>query len=79
MKNSATVNIAIDGGSQNYKSEVWNLKPDGSDLNSRLIYANDVLLEYKDGKFPTLTPVTGNAKSINLDPARIAFVLLTPQ
>ena len=44
-----------------------------------MIYVNNVLMEYNDGKFPTLTSVSGNGKSITLDPARIAFVQLTPQ
>ena len=79
LKNGANINIAIDDGKTKYNSAVWFLKPDGNDLNSRLIYVNDVLMEYNDGKFPTLKSVAGNGDNINLDPARIAFVLLTPQ
>ena len=79
LSNSANINIEINGGSNtNYNAEGYYLEPDGPELNSRMFYVNDVLMEYENGQFPELKPVQANSKNINLDPARIAFVVLTP-
>ncbi len=80
LKNSANINIVVNGTSKTFNSDEYYLKPNGTELNSRMINVNDVLMEYKPpGNFPTLQSVKGNGKSISLDPARIAFVELSPQ
>eukprot|EP01084_Bolivina_argentea_P051103 93987_1 len=80
LKNSANINIVVNGTSTTYQSDEYYLKPNGTELNSRMINVNDVLMEYKPpGTFPTLKSVKGNGKSIQLSPARIAFVELSPQ
>ena len=70
MVNTAKINVnVLDKSNVTYNSNEYYIKPDGSSLQSRLIYVNNVLMEYKDGKFPTIEPVTGTGEYIDLPPA----------
>eukprot|EP01084_Bolivina_argentea_P051104 93989_1 len=80
MNNMVEFDIDIIGeDSDPYLSDEYYLKPYGSSLQTQLMYVNDVLMEYKDNQFPILKSVQGNGQNVTLDPARIAFVVLTPQ
>ena len=73
---AADVNIIIDGETGKYSFDEYYLKPeDKNTLQSRMIYVNDELMEYNNGKFPVLQSVKGNGMNVTIDPARIVFVV----
>ena len=76
----ANIFWSINNETKPYNADIYLLSPkDPNIINSTLIYVNDVLMEFNDGIFPEIKPVKGNGYGIILDPARIAFVILTPQ
>ena len=80
MQNSAMINVEIEtngGNSNNYNCVAYYIKPKGNTIQSRMIYVNDVLMQYQNGVFPQIESVTANADYITLDPARIAFLVYT--
>ena len=85
MNNAAKIMVNINGmdGSK-YNCQGYYITPadnndnidsgnDSSNIKTRLIYVNQVLMAYKDGKFPNIEPVSVSNGYIELDPARLGF------
>ena len=90
MKNSARINVHFETSTDNnglitlkkngveYDCEAYYIKPKGNSIQTRMIYVNDVLMEYENGVFPQITSVSANADSIELDAARLGFFVFKP-
>ena len=80
LNENAVITLNVNGGDRKgYDAEEYHLKSSESILNSRYMMVNDVKMEYVNGEFPKLQGVKGDGKTVTLDPATLAFVVLTPQ
>ena len=89
MENSARINVDFMTDSKgkglglkksgvDYECAAYYIKPKGNTIQTRMIYVNDVLMEYENGVFPQIESVSANADYIELDAARLGFFVFTP-
>lgn len=79
MKNEAQITLKVDDKTSGYKYEEYHLTAYGNGgLQAKQMKVNDVVMEYKNGKFPTLEAQQGNGV-VTMKNATLAFVVLTPQ
>lgn len=79
LKENAMVTVNVNNGASEYNAEEYHLKQDGNELNSKTMMVNDVKMVYDEGKFPAIHSVKGNGRTVNMQPATLAFVVLSPK
>lgn len=75
--NEASINVSFNGNNGVYSqsNEYLIRSANGTNINSKFIYVNDVLMKYENSQFPPIKPVQGDGKTVQLDPATIKFVV----